>query len=96
MPTVIDPLKLEKKRYRNLLEQAQKYAQDIYHIQNTRTEMFYYPKDSMKTSAWNLADLVERTRAAQQLGYRVVLTVTDKGLVAEYEKQMKTTLEYFY
>ena len=96
MAKVIDPLKFEKKRYKNLLGKAQTYANEVYHVFNTRTEVFQYPKDSMSTSSWNLADLVERTRAAQQLGYRVVLTVNDRGLVVEYEKKMKTTLEYFY
>lgn len=95
MPKVIDPLKFEKRRHRALLEHAQTYANKIYQVLNSRIEMFHYPKDSMKTSSWSLVDLVERTLAAQQLGYRVVLTVQDKGLVVEYEKKLKTSLEYF-
>lgn len=95
-PELTIALKEEKRRYRNLLERAQKYANEVYHVLQTRTIMFRYPKESITNSSWNLKDLYERTLAAQQLGYRVILTVDDKGLLVEYEKKLKGGVEYFY
>jgi histidinol phosphatase-like enzyme len=44
---------------------------------------------------WNLQDLLERTKAAQQLGYRVVITADEEGILVQYEKQLSKNLKFF-
>ena len=91
-----DELKQEKRRHKRLRQQAEEYAREIYHTLNNRINMFHYPKSGINTSSWNLRDLYERTQAAQQLGYEVILSTTDDGLFVKYQKKLSTGLKYFY
>lgn len=50
-----------------------------------RLVMWTYPKEKLGGD-WNLKDLWDRTAAAEQLDYEVVLKATDNGLVVEYRK----------
>lgn len=86
----------ERRRYSELRDRAQRFANDIYHALHTRINMFRYPKEEIQNSSWNLKDLYERTQAAQQLGYEVVLTVTDEGLQVQYQKKLNPVRESFY
>lgn|GEM_PF-6513971 len=52
-----------------------------------RKNMWFYPKDKLSSATWSLSDLWERTAAAEQLGYDVVLTASDKGLIVTYRKK---------
>lgn len=49
--------------------------------------MWSYPKISLN-SGWDLTDLCERTKAADQLGYDVILKATDGGLEIYYKERM--------
>jgi hypothetical protein len=49
--------------------------------------MWRYPKEKLDNQ-WTLSDLWQRTSAATQLGYDVVLTATDEGLLVEYKKKI--------
>ena len=49
--------------------------------------MWHYPKDKL-SDGWNLSDLYERTAAAEQVGYDVVLRAKEHGLVVCYVKKL--------
>lgn len=49
--------------------------------------MWVYQKSDLK-GRWDLTDLFERTAAAEQLGYDVVLRATRAGLEVNYVKQV--------
>ena len=51
--------------------------------------MWHYPKGKL-TEGWNLLDLYERTKAADQLGYEVVLVAADEGLKVQYVAKRPT------
>lgn len=48
-----------------------------------RVTMWQYPKEKLN-ELWRLYDLWERTKAADQLGYDVVLIAADEGLKVQY------------
>ena len=50
--------------------------------------MWSYPKKDLPSSAWNLYGLYERTKAAEQLGYDVILQANDNGLTVIYKKKL--------
>jgi len=51
-------------------------------------ELWTYPNVSYESNKWNLRDLYERTKAADQLGYDVRLIAQDDGnLIAQYVKR---------
>ena len=49
--------------------------------------MWTYPKDKLNVN-WNLTDLYERSRAAQTLGYKVIIEATDKGIEIYYAEKL--------
>jgi len=51
--------------------------------------MFLYPKNRLK-EAWILTDVYERTMAAQELGWNVVLRADADGLHVDYAKKLPT------
>lgn len=48
-----------------------------------RKSMWFYPLGRLN-EGWKLYDLYERTAAAEQLGFDVILKADDKGLHVEY------------
>lgn len=71
--------------YQVLLEEAQDYARKVQ--DRHKKTMWSYPKAKLSVG-WGLNDLAERTAAATQLGYDVVLTVNEGGdLVVTYVKK---------
>lgn len=73
-----------KNPYQRLKEIGMEWANKIKYA-HTKT-MFYYPKSRL-SEKWELRDLFERTAAAEQLGYEVVLEATDLGLEVKYRKK---------
>lgn len=51
------------------------------------TPMFHYPIDKINVG-WNLTDLYERTMAADQLGYDVIIKASSNGLEVKYVKKL--------
>lgn len=71
--------------YTRLLNDAKNF---IYKIHNpSRIFMWRYPKDKLG-ERWTLTDLYERTKAAEQLGYDVIVIAEDNGLTIQYRKMM--------
>lgn len=70
--------------YTRLKGICKKYADEV-RYPHTRN-MWHYPKSRLK-EGWTLTDLWERTAAAEQLGYDVVLEAQDKGLLVKYVKK---------
>ncbi len=52
--------------------------------------MFLYPKNRLK-EAWALTDVYERTLAAQELGWTVVIRADQDGLHVDYAKKLPTS-----
>lgn len=72
--------------YQRLLDEIKDFCSKI-EYPHTK-EMFLYPKSGLNTKTFYLYDLAERTAAANQIGYEVVLTVTDAGLSVKYRKKI--------
>jgi hypothetical protein len=74
--------------YQRLLTEFREFASKIYYP-HTKT-MWVYPKGKLG-ERWNLYDLAERTAAAEQLGYDVVLKYVNDGdnpgLCVQYRKK---------
>ena len=60
-----------------------------------RVQMWRYPAKDIRTAQWNLFDLAERVRAADQLGFDVALRWVDDGLRVEYVERLPST-PYWY
>lgn len=61
-------------------------------ISPRKIQMFQYPAKSLFTESWNLHNLAERVRAADQLGFDVHLRwVDDQGLRVEYVSRLPST-----
>lgn len=58
-----------------------------------RRVMWVYPKAKLG-GEWNLKELWDRTAAAAQLDYEVILKATDDGLVVEYRKIIETPWQW--
>jgi len=59
----------------------------VFDVENPTTKLMWrYPKEKLNSN-WNINDLNERVAAAQQLGFKVYLKHTDKGLEVYYEKE---------
>lgn len=52
--------------------------------------MFLYPKNRLK-EAWVLTDVYERTMAAQELGWNVVLRADADGLHVDYAEKLPSS-----
>lgn len=74
-----------KNPYQRLLERIQKFCFDLQYP-HTRT-MFFFPKEKLSIG-WDLKDVYERTAAAGQLGYDVILEHRENGLFINYRKKM--------
>lgn len=75
-----------KNPYQMLLEEARKFARNLKCAK--RSSMFLIPRKRLGES-WTLDDVAERTLAADQLGYDVLVIVTDKDLLFEYRKRIE-------
>jgi hypothetical protein len=72
-----------KNPYQMLLEDAKKYAREAKY----RRAVLMWTYDKAKLgNGWSLNELYERTAAAKQLGYDVVLEATADGLCVKYVK----------
>lgn len=74
-----------KTPYQRLLEDITEWCQQVRF--RRKVIMFNLTKDDLERG-WTLADVRERTLAAEQLGYDVVLTADDEGLHAWYRKKV--------
>lgn len=71
--------------YQHLLDEIKAWA---FKVTNRHTvAMWHYPKARL-TDGWSVLDLYERTKAAEQLGYDVVLKSKDDGLHVQYVKRV--------
>ena len=70
--------------YQRLLDLFREYLSKVEYP--TRMVMWIYPKDDLGKS-WSLDDLYQRTLAAEQLGFNVVLRAEKDGLKVEYRKK---------
>jgi len=71
--------------YTRLLKTCKEWANKIKYRHTVN--MWRYPKDNL-SSGWDLKDLWERTKAAEQLGYDVILVAKDDGLSVNYVKKI--------
>lgn len=70
--------------YARLLADVRKFASTVKYA--ARKTMWVYPKNKL-SGGWNLADLYERAKAADQLGYDVHVVPAEDGLRVEYRKR---------
>jgi hypothetical protein len=75
--------------YARLLEKVNDFASKVAYPR--RVAMFWYAKAKLG-DGWSLTDLYERTKAADQLGYDVVLLAKDDGLHVQYVQRRPTWL----
>jgi hypothetical protein len=74
--------------YQRLLDSVREY---LWTVRAPKTQlMWFYPKAKLN-AGWYLTDLYERTKAADQLGYDVVLVAKDDGLHVKYRKLPDTS-----
>ena len=77
--------------YQRLLEEIQEFCNSL--KWRHKVAMHYYPKDRL-SETWSVNDLYERTAAAQQIGYEVILEAKDTGLHVFYRKVVKTPMHW--
>lgn len=77
--------------YARLLADVRKFASAIKYA--TRKTMWVYPKGTLG-GGWNLTDLYERAKAADQLGYDVHVVPVEDGLRVEYRKRADVPLDW--
>lgn len=70
--------------YLRLLSEIRKFCHDL-KFRETR-EMFNVPTKDGKT--YSLEDVKQRTAAAEQLGYEVILEAKEAGLIIKYRKKL--------
>ena len=75
----------QKNPYQRLLDEIMEWCQKV--IYRHEVTMWVYPKNRL-VEGWELHTLYERTKAAEQLGYDVILVATDEGLRVSYKKQI--------
>lgn len=85
----------EKKKtaYRKLLEKVHEFCKALYRPE--RIPMWTYTKKEM-AQRWPVAQLYERVDAARQLGWKVELEATDKGLEVWYVKRPAIPVDWLY
>lgn len=77
---------VSKTPYRKLLERVRPLFREL--VSPQKHIMFWYKKETIvSVNGVSVLGLYERTLAAQQLGWRVVVSARDGGLVFEYEKE---------
>lgn len=77
--------------YSRLLKAVRVWRSKVINPHHIR--MWCYPKAKL-SDGWGLKDLYERTVAAHQLGYDVMLKANDDGLVVVYSKR-PDDIDYF-
>lgn len=82
---------MRKNPYTALLERAQEFAASVQY-RHTKT-MWTYPRGRL-SQGWRLDTLAERVKAADQLGYDVILTTVDDALVVQYRKRVEIPFEF--
>lgn len=75
-----------KNPYQYLLDQIREFCDKLKY--RHKIFMWRYPKWQLKDKQFNLMDLWERTSAAEQLGYDVILDATDDGIEVSYIKKV--------
>ena len=78
--------------YTRLLNQIQQFIADNIKYSH-RKLMWRYTKKTLN-SGWDLTQLWERVRAADQLGYDVKLVANDSGLEVIYVKKINIPYEW--
>lgn len=76
-----------KTPYQWLLERFEKLETQIRYPDERF--MFRFPKDTIRTTGYRLDGVWERTKAAQQLGYEVVVKAEDDDLRIHYRKKVR-------
>lgn len=80
--------------YQALMEEIKKFCHKVMYPKTK--PMWTYPKKDLNTT-WNIKDLYERTAAAEQLGWDVILKATDNGLEVKYqEKRPEVSYKWKY
>lgn len=77
--------------YSRLLDEFREYYNSIRYAR--MKTMWQYPKDKL-SDTWTLSDLYERTAAAEQIGYEVVLEAAEDGLTVRYRKKPPTLFKF--
>lgn len=80
-------------QYNKLKREAREWV--VSAIGRHTVAMRLYPKDRL-SEGWPLADLAERVRAADQLGYNVELRWSDEGLQVRYVKKLPPTPSWYW
>ncbi len=77
----------KKNPYQHLLEEIQHFCVKLVNLQTL--SMWQYPKGKLdQPGGWGLLGLWDRTAAASQLGYEVVLVAHEDGLLVKYRKRV--------
>ena len=71
--------------YQRLLDTAAEWARKV--TWRKERGMWTYPKAQLGEH-WSMSDLYQRTLAAQQLGYHVILVADEKGLMVRYREDV--------
>lgn len=81
-------MKLKRKNpYKMLFEDIVDFCRKI--RLRDETHMFHFPIDKISTHVgWDIYDLHQRTMAANQLGYDVVIKASSDGLDVKYVKKL--------
>lgn len=72
--------------YARLLDEFKAFCDAIDY--RSRITMFFFKKSSLKEGGWSMSEVYERTRAADTLGYDVVIEAADDGLRFKYVKKI--------
>ena len=70
--------------YEMVLKEATQLAFEVEHP--IHKPMFFFPTEKLN-SGWTLGDVYQRTLAASQLGFDVVIAAHDGGLEIKYRKK---------
>lgn len=71
--------------YQRLLKAAQGFWYAL--PRSYKSTMFFWPKNRLR-EGWVLDDVYERTKAADQLGFDVIVMADDDGLRMQYRKRL--------
>lgn len=72
--------------YQRLLGEIRNFCFKLMHLE--KREMWYYTRESLKNQTFHLGELCERTAAADQLGYEVILIAKEGELRVFYRKKL--------
>lgn len=77
--------------YHRMQRYFREWAQDVVYAR--RKTMFLYKKSSLDTG-WSLSQIYERTIAANQLGYEVIVQADNDGLHFKYIEKRPTEIPW--